>query len=332
MDVTVWHCLFWNHPTSVPTHWSECVHASVHIFMPTWLLNSVPSPMHSDMERWVSVCGTVCIAVISFLFPHLVYNVYLHQYMYICQPEFWILLQPLCIVTWKHRWHCVALYLCSSHSTSGNTPWFECVHAWVHVFMSIWLLVSPQTPMHSYTETRTCIHVPLCGSGSFCPIHLISVPSFCMECVPISVHVFMPTWVLNSAPSPMHSDMETWMLLCGIMCFAVIPLLFPDLGQNVYMHQYIYYSVPDLPCLLHSISIIIWKDGFFCVALCACSSHSTSGPTTWLQYVHASVHEFMSILLSMCAPTPSKMFMETWEPLCGIVNLSPSLFFITHLG
>ena len=98
------------------------------------------------------------------------------------------------------------------------------------------------------------------------------------------------------------------------------------------MHQYMYFSLPDLPCLLHSISILKWKDEFFCVALFACSSHSTSGSTTWLQCVHASVHEFKSILLSMFAPCPLKMFMETWGPLCGIVNLSPSLFFVTHLG
>ena len=138
--------------------------------------------MHSNMETWVSVCGTVYVAVISFLLCHLVQNMYMYQYMYICQPKFGILLHPLCIVTWKHGCHCLAL------------------------------------------------------------------------------------------------------------CFAVIPLLFPDLSQNVYIHQYMYFCLPDSQCLVHPISILTWKDGFFCVTLCACSSHSTCGPTTWLQYVHASVH------------------------------------------
>ena len=93
-----------------------------------------------------------------------------------------------------------------------------------------------------------------------------------------------------------------------------------------------YFSLPDSPCVVHPITILIWKDGFFCVVLGACSSHSTCGPTTWLQCVHASVHEFMSHWLSMSAPSPLKTFMETWGPLCGIVSLSPSLFFMTHLG
>ena len=59
-------------PHYVASTCMECVHASVHVLMWTWVLNSAPSPMHSDMETWVSVCGTVYVAVISFLFPHLV--------------------------------------------------------------------------------------------------------------------------------------------------------------------------------------------------------------------------------------------------------------------
>ena len=143
-------------------------------------------------------------------------------------------------------------------------------------------------PLCIVTQNYGCPCVAVC----LCPINLISVPPTCMECVHASVYVFMSTWVLNSAPSSMHSDMETWMSLCGIVYVAVIPHLFPDLGQNMYMHQYMYFSLPDSPCLLHSISILIWKDGFFCVALCACSSHSTSGPTTWLQVY---MHQYMNL-------------------------------------
>ena len=59
---------------SGPTPCLECVHASVHEFMSTWLLMSGPPPMHSLMEMsWVSpVWQCVCVPVISFLLPHLV--------------------------------------------------------------------------------------------------------------------------------------------------------------------------------------------------------------------------------------------------------------------
>ena len=102
----------------------------------------------------------------------------------------------------------------------------------------------------------------------------------------------MPSWVLNSAPSPMDSNMETWMSLCGNVCFAVIPLLFPDIGQNVYIHQYMYFCLPDSQCLLHPISILTWKDGFFCVALCACSSHLCLVP---LLGYNMYMHQYMNL-------------------------------------
>ena len=167
------------------------------------------------------------------------------------------------------------------------------------------------------------------------PIHLICVPLTCMECEHTSVHVYMPTWFLNSAPSLMHSNMETWMSLCGNVCFAVIPLLFPDLGQNVYIHQYMYFSLPDSWCLLYSISILTRKDGFFCVSLCACSSHSTWGPTTWLQYVHASVHGHLSTWFLMSASPYLHAYMEKWVALCGTVvciTLPVTLSMVPHLG
>ena len=223
----------------------------------------------------------------------------MHQYINLCP----YLTAHICFTPFEqfHEnmgapvWHCVCV--CSSQSTSGNTPLLECVHASGHVFMSIWLLVSPQTPMHSYTETR----VALCGS-----VFLSHSPHLCFlnlygMCTCIStMYLCQPEfWIL--LPSPMHSDMETWMLLCGTVCFGFIPFLFQDLDQNVYMHQYMYYSLPDSSCLLHSISILTWKDGFLCVALCVSSSHSTSGPTSWIEGVHAAVHVLLSTWLPMSA-------------------------------
>ena len=81
-----------------------------------------------------------------------------------------------------------------------------------------------------------------------------------------------------------------------------------------------YFCVPDSPYLLHPISILTWKDGFLCVALCVSSSHSTSGPTPFLKCAHASVHYFMSLPECTCLFHP--IWRVSWKhgcPWCGIV-------------
>ena len=166
------------------------------------------------------------------------------------------------------------------------------------------------------TWRHGCPHVAVC----LCPIHLICVPSTCMECAHASVHVFMPTWVLNSAPFPMHSSMETWMSLCGTVCFAVIPLLFPDLGENVYMHQYMYFSLPDSPCLLHSISILTWKDGYLCVALCVFQSlspwsHILDRRCTCISTC-TSVYLTPYVCFTLFAYLRGKMGSSVWQIVC----------------
>ena len=58
-----------SHLIFVATPCLECVHASVHEFMSTWLLMSGPPPMHSLMETWVPLYvshACVCVPVISF--------------------------------------------------------------------------------------------------------------------------------------------------------------------------------------------------------------------------------------------------------------------------
>ena len=101
---------------------------------------------------------------------------------------------PLCIVIWKHGFLCVALFVCCSHSIPGPSPRLEGVYESVHVFMSTWLPISPQSPMHSYMETW----VPLCGT-----VFVSQSPHFCsppwLECVHASVHIDMSTWAAMTA-------------------------------------------------------------------------------------------------------------------------------------
>ena len=50
-----------SHLIFVPTPCLECVHASVHEFMSTWLIMCGTAPMHSLMETWVPLYGSVFV-------------------------------------------------------------------------------------------------------------------------------------------------------------------------------------------------------------------------------------------------------------------------------
>ena len=47
------------------------------------------------------------------------------------------------------------------------------------------------------------------------------------------------------------------------------------------------------------------------MAVCLCPSHLISVATPYLECVHASVHEFISTLLSMSGPPPMDSYMES---------------------
>ena len=74
-----WHpcmavCLCLSHLISGPRPCLECVHASVHEFMSTWLLMSGPPPMHSLMETWVPLYGSVFVYQSSFFCCHTLFR------------------------------------------------------------------------------------------------------------------------------------------------------------------------------------------------------------------------------------------------------------------
>ena len=57
-----------------PTPCLECVHASVHEFMSSWLLMCGPPPMHSLMETWVSLYGSVFVCQSSHFCCHTLFR------------------------------------------------------------------------------------------------------------------------------------------------------------------------------------------------------------------------------------------------------------------
>ena len=150
-----------SHPTSGPTSWLEYIYASVHVFMSTWLPMSPETTMHSYMETWVSPYGTVFVSKSPHFCSHTLFRICtcistctdVNMSCKFC-------LHPLCIVTCKHGFPCVAQFVCSSQSTSGPTPHLECVHASVHILISTWFPMLAQPPMDSYKQTW----VPLCGT------------------------------------------------------------------------------------------------------------------------------------------------------------------------
>ena len=170
------------------------VHASVHEFMS---LPDCPCLLHpiwtiTWKHGWPCVALGVCHnQPISDHTPLLeCVHASVHVLMFI-----WLPISVWCLVD-SYMERCVPLCstacVYSNYSISGNIPWLEFVHASVHVFMSIWLLVSPQTPMHSYTDPWE----PPCGSV-FVSQSPHYVASTCMECVHASVHVLMWMWVLK---------------------------------------------------------------------------------------------------------------------------------------
>ena len=242
--------------------------------------------------------------------------------MYLCLLDSPYLLHHFSILTWKHGFFCVALWVCCSNPT----PWLECVHASVHVFMSTWLSMSSPPPMHSHMEKW----VPLCGTVCVCCSH----PTPWLECVYAHVHVFMLKWIPMSPQIPMHSLMKTW-LPCMAQCMFpshLISVPIPCL-ECVHASVHVFMSTqlpmlaqPPIHCYMET-----WISLCDSVCVCVCPSHPTIGPTPWLKCVHASVHVYMSTWLTMCASPFLNSYMETWVPLCSSVCVAVSLIVVPHL-
>ena len=64
----------WNHCNSVPKHLLECVCATVHVCMSTWLPILPQTPMHKYMETWVLLYGTVSVCQSSPLCSHTLFR------------------------------------------------------------------------------------------------------------------------------------------------------------------------------------------------------------------------------------------------------------------
>ena len=104
--------------------------------------------------------------------------------------------------------------VCPSHPACSATPWLKCVHASVHVYLLMWLSMSASSPhwIVIWKPWWPCVAVWLCLN------HPTSVHIPWLECLLVSVHVYMSTWLPVDAPPLLNSYIETRVYLCGTLC------------------------------------------------------------------------------------------------------------------
>ena len=121
------------------------------------------SPMHSLMETWVPLYVSVfvsqspqfCSNTLLRMCTCISACIYVHPTAHVSSTRYGL-------VTWEPGCPYVALCVCHNHPLSSPTPWLECVHTSVHVFMSTSLPVLAKHPMDSYMVRW----IPVCGSVS----------------------------------------------------------------------------------------------------------------------------------------------------------------------
>ena len=248
---------------------------------------------HTLIKMYTSI--STCIHV------HLTYHVcftFLNSYM-----ETWV---SLCGSV------CVCLYVLQS-SCFGPTPWLKCVHASVHVIMSIWVQNIGTSTLHSYMETW----VPGCGTVCmFQPVHFWSHTLFRIgTCISACIYVH-PNAHVTLTPN----GIVTWETgcLCVAMC---VYSSHPASGHTPCLecvHASIHEFMPTwLSMSAPPLIIVWWKPGCPCVGLWFCLNHPTSTLTPWLECVHI----YMSTWFLLSAAPLFHSYIQTWSILCGNVYL-----------
>ena len=193
-------CLCPSHLISVIIPCLECVHASEHVFMFTWLPMLAKPPMDSYMESGypyvtLYVCPSRCFwshtlikmstCISTYIQVHLtpeVCSTPLHSYM-----ETWV---PRVLLYGT-------VYMSQSPHFSSNTLFR------MHTFISTCSYVHTGS---KFLCTLLCIvtwkHGFPCVKHCVCSSQSTSVPIPCLECAHASVHVFVLTWLPILAKPP----------------------------------------------------------------------------------------------------------------------------------
>ena len=134
-------------------------------------------------------------------------------------PDCACLFDPIWTVSWKHGCPCVTLCVCNKQPISGNTALLECVHAWVHVFMFIWLPISVWCPVDSYIERW----VLLCST--VCMFHLLylwshNLVTMC-TCTNTWIYVHFTFHVRSTPFENVHGNMGTPLWHCEFVTLTI---------------------------------------------------------------------------------------------------------------
>ena len=129
-------------------------------------------------------------------------------------PDCPCLFHPLCKIRWKPGCLCIAVCLCPSHLISVPTPCLECVHASVHVFVSIGLPMLAKPSMDSYMETWVPLYGNVCVFQSpwFWSLTLIKM----CTCITVCIHVHMATHVCFTLFEWLYENLSAtvWQCVC----------------------------------------------------------------------------------------------------------------------
>ena len=107
----------------------------------------------------------------------------------------------------------------------------------------------------------------------------------------------MSTLLPTSAPHTFDSCTQICMTLCCPHMVSQLPIL--SSHTLIRMHTCINTCIPNCPCLLHPLCIASCKHVCPCVALSVCCIYPSSCPTLGSECVPASVHECMSIMITL---------------------------------
>ena len=129
-------CVCPSHPTSGPTPWLKCVHASVHVYMSTWLQRCALPPLHSYMETWVLLYGTVYVS------SHLISV-------------------PRPCLEWEHS--SVHVFMSTWAPNSCAPPLYSYTEIWVPMCDTVCMFQSVYICSHTLFRMCTSINICICA-------------------------------------------------------------------------------------------------------------------------------------------------------------------------
>ena len=306
MVSSVWHCvchsshsIWWSHILD-----RRCTCLSVYVYMfcawpPNVCFRLQLAYLHGKMG--VFSCSTVfaCSHSPLLLCSHnLVYNVYMHQYMNLCQPEFWLSMcapLPLKMLTWKHGMSPMTLWICQLHYFLSHilVRMCTCISTCTSVYLTPNVCFTPLAYLHGKMGSSVwhCVCLPV----TLLLVHTLFKMGAC-----ISTLILGPNLTAHISSTPFeefHENMVAPVWHCvfvTIICFWSHTLfkMCTCISTLIYVLTWLHMSVPphlysfmktwmplcDIVCL--SQSAYFWLHTF--VRMCTCISTCI--------YVHLTPH------------------------------------------